>query len=139
LRLWRAGQLCLHCNKTSIKAAIARRHELPAKKPGKDATIIGRRVFSAGMGAMLMAPSISRGAAASTLKFIPQSDLTILDPIITTVYTARNHGYMVFDTHFGMNGHYQMEPQMLDGVSVENDGPLRVASFRLTGPYHSGG
>jgi peptide/nickel transport system substrate-binding protein len=101
--------------------------------------MIGRRVFSAGMGAMLMAPSISRGAAASTLKFIPQSDLTILDPIITTVYTARNHGYMVFDTLFGMNGHYQTEPQMLDGVSVENDGPLRVASFRLTGPYHSGG
>jgi hypothetical protein len=36
--------------------------------------------------------------------FIPQSgDLTILDPIINTVYTVRNHGYMVFDTLFGMD------------------------------------
>ena len=43
-------------------------------------------------------PPLSRGALdfprrrRAPLKFIPQSDLTILDPIVTTVYTARNHG-----------------------------------------------
>ena len=63
---------------------------------------------------------ISRGAIDlprrrhAPLKFIPQSDLTILDPIVTTVYTARNHGMMVFDTLFGMDSAYQMQPQMLE-------------------------
>jgi hypothetical protein len=53
--------------------------------------MIRRRSFTAGVAALLAAPSIARGAANAALKFIPQSDLTILDPIVTTVYTARNH------------------------------------------------
>ena len=36
----------------------------------------------------MAAPSISRGAAAAALKFIPQSDLTVLDPIWTTAYVT---------------------------------------------------
>ena len=44
--------------------------------------MIRRRAFTAGVAATLAAPSISLGAAAAPLKFIPQSDLTILDPII---------------------------------------------------------
>ena len=59
---------------------------------GKRSSMIRRRTFMAAAAASLAAPSISRGAANAPLKFIPQSDLTILDPIVTTVYTARNHG-----------------------------------------------
>jgi peptide/nickel transport system substrate-binding protein len=84
--------------------------------------MIRRRAFVAGAAAALAAPSVSRGAANAPLKFIPQSDLTILDPIVTTVYTARNHGFMVFDTLFGMDSRYQMQPQMLEGYTVEDDG-----------------
>ena len=46
--------------------------------------MIRRRALMAGAAAILAAPSISR-AANAPLKFIPQSDLTILDPIATTV------------------------------------------------------
>jgi len=84
--------------------------------------MIRRRMFTSGAIASLAAPSIARGAASAPLKFIPQSDLTILDPIITTVYTARNHGYMVFDTLFGMDSQYRIQPQMLSGFSIEDDG-----------------
>lgn len=87
---------------------------------------------------MLAAPSISRGAANAPLKFIPQSDLTILDPIVTTVYTARNHGYMVFDTLFGMDSAYQMQPQMLQGFSVENDGRRWKLKLREGLLWHDG-
>jgi peptide/nickel transport system substrate-binding protein len=100
--------------------------------------MIRRRMFTAGVAASLMAPSVSRGAAAAALKFIPQSDLTILDPIVTTVYTARNHGYMVFDTLFGMNSRYQMEPQMLDGFSVEGDGKVWKLTLREGLLWHDG-
>ena len=94
--------------------------------------------MASGVAASLLAPSISRGAAATTLKFIPQSDLTILDPVVTTVYTARNHGFMVFDTLFGMNSQYHIEPQMLDGVSVEADGKIWNLTLREGLFWHDG-
>jgi peptide/nickel transport system substrate-binding protein len=100
--------------------------------------MIRRRTLTAGVAASLLAPSISRGAAAAPLKFIPQSDLTILDPVVTTVYTARNHGFMVFDTLFGMNSQYRMEPQMLDGVSVEADGKVWKLTLREGLLWHDG-
>ena len=100
--------------------------------------MIQRRMFTAGLTACLAAPSISRGAANQALKFIPQSDLTILDPIVTTVYTARNHGFMVFDTLFGMDNHYQMQPQMLDGVSLEDDGKRWKLKLREGLFWHDG-
>ena len=39
----------------------------------------------------------ARAADAKTLRFIAQSDLRVLDPIWTTAYVSRNHGYMIFD------------------------------------------
>jgi peptide/nickel transport system substrate-binding protein len=72
------------------------------------------------------------------LKFIPQSDLTILDPVVTTVYTARNHGFMVFDTLFGMNSQYRMEPQMLEGVSLGADGKIWDLTLREGLLWHDG-
>src|ERR1700743_1007279 len=100
--------------------------------------MMGRRMFTAGTAAGLLAPAISKGAAAAALKFIPQSDLTILDPVVTTVYTARNHGYMVFDTLFGMNGQYRIEPQMLEGFSVEEDGKVWKLTLRDGLLWHDG-
>jgi peptide/nickel transport system substrate-binding protein len=99
---------------------------------------IQRRAFTAGVAAALTAPSIGRGAAAAPLKFIPQSDLTILDPIVNTVYTVRNHGYMVFDTLFGMDGKTQMQPQMLEGFSVEDDGKRWKLKLRDGLLWHDG-
>jgi peptide/nickel transport system substrate-binding protein len=100
--------------------------------------MIRRRTFTAGVAASLAAPSVSRGAVNSVLKFIPQSDLTILDPVITTVYTARNHGYMVFDTLFGMDSQNGIQPQMVDGVSIEDDGRLWNLTLREGMLWHDG-
>jgi peptide/nickel transport system substrate-binding protein len=105
---------------------------------GKIRSMIRRRTFTAGVAAMLAAPSLSRGAAVAPLKFIPQSDLTILDPIVTTVYTARNHGYMVFDTLFGMDSAYQMQPQMLQGFAIEDDGKRWKLTLREGLLWHDG-
>jgi peptide/nickel transport system substrate-binding protein len=95
-------------------------------------------MFMSGVAAGLAAPVISRGAAVAPLRFIPQSDLTILDPIVTTVYTARNHGYMVFDTLFGMDSANKIQPQMLDGFSVDNDGKVWNLTLREGLLWHDG-
>lgn len=80
-----------------------------------------RRSFLAGSAAVLAAPCIGRGAEARVLKFIPQADPTILDPIWTTAYVTRNHGYMIFDTLYGIDNAYRPQPQMVAGHVVEND------------------
>ncbi|MEN9315878.1 MAG: hypothetical protein RIS35_2271, partial [Pseudomonadota bacterium] len=36
-------------------------------------------------------------AQEKVLKVIPHSNLAILDPIWTTQYMVRNHGYMIYD------------------------------------------
>lgn len=61
-------------------------------------------------------PNIAKAADAKTLKFIPQADLSILDPIWTTTYVTRNHGIAVFDTLFSVDSKFQPQPQMCDGV-----------------------
>jgi Bacterial extracellular solute-binding proteins, family 5 Middle len=79
-----------------------------------------------------LAPLSLHSARASdanrVLKFIPQSDLAILDPLATTAYVTRNHALMVFDTLFGVDEQYNAKPQMIEGYTVENEGKL----WRLT-------
>jgi peptide/nickel transport system substrate-binding protein len=56
-----------------------------------------------------------------TLRFIPQSDVQVLDPIWTTAYVSRNHGYMVFDTLFAIDSKFKPHPQMVEGFEVSAD------------------
>jgi peptide/nickel transport system substrate-binding protein len=86
-----------------------------------------RRRFAVGAGAvMLAAPAVSlraRAAAsdAKTIRFIPQSDLRVLDPIWTTAYVTRNHGYLVFDTLFALDDKFKPHPQMVGDWNVSPD------------------
>ena len=47
--------------------------------------------------------AIAQPANARVLRFVPQANLTVLDPIITTAAVTANHGWMVWDTLFGVN------------------------------------
>jgi hypothetical protein len=54
-----------------------------------------RREFAAAAGlAGLGLRGPANAADTKTLRFIAQSDLRVLDPIWTTAYITRNHGYM---------------------------------------------
>lgn len=63
------------------------------------------RGAGAGLAASLAGPGLLRAQAATTLRFTPQQDVVTLDPVTTTAYATRNHGYMVFDTLYGMDTH----------------------------------
>ncbi|MBV9863241.1 MAG: ABC transporter substrate-binding protein [Alphaproteobacteria bacterium] len=97
-----------------------------------------RRSFLAAAAATLASPAVVRGAAASVLKFIPQSDVTILDPIWTTAYVTRNHGFLIFDTLYGIDDQYRAQPQMVAGHTVENDGKLWRLRLRDGLKWHDG-
>jgi peptide/nickel transport system substrate-binding protein len=84
-----------------------------------------RREFAAGAAAATFAAhGFGRRAhanAAKTLRFIPQTDVQVLDPIWTTAYVTRNHGYMVFDTLFAIDSKFKPHPQMAEGFEVSSD------------------
>ena len=66
-----------------------------------------RTVFRLGGAAMATAAlprfAIGQSSAATTLKFIPQENLTSLGPVWTSAAVTANHGYAVYDTLYAVN------------------------------------
>ena len=86
----------------------------------------------------LAAPRIAAAQSPRVLKFIPQADLAVLDPIWTTAYVTRNHGFMVFDTLYGQDAHYKAQPQMVEGATTDDDGKLWKLTLRAGLKFHDG-
>jgi peptide/nickel transport system substrate-binding protein len=89
----------------------------------------------------LALPALACAEHKRILKFIPQSDLAILDPVWTTAYVTRNHGYMVFDTLYDQTGHedgFKVTPQMAAGHVIENDGKTWKLTLRDFLQFHNG-
>ena len=100
-----------------------------------------RRALLAGSAALLVRPAIAQGTSQPNprlIRFIPQADLTVLDPMWTTAYVTRNHGFMVFDTLFGMDSQYKPSPQMVAGFKTEEDGKRWTLGLRSGLRFHDG-
>ncbi len=97
-----------------------------------------RRQILTGAAAGLATPFVSRAQGRDVLKVVPEGDLPILDPVFTTAVIVRNHGYLVFDTLYGMDADYQMRPQMLEGHVVEDDGLRWTLTLRPGLLFHDG-
>ncbi|NJM81186.1 MAG: ABC transporter substrate-binding protein [Tabrizicola sp.] len=84
-----------------------------------------RRTFligTAATAATAVLPSYQAFAQTTdVLRFIT-SDLSSLDPIVTTGTPIRNYGYMVFETLFAMDEAFKIQPQMAKGHEVSEDG-----------------
>ena len=55
-----------------------------------------RRSLIALAGAVLLSAPAS-AQSPKTLRVVMHSDLKIIDPIWTTAYIVRNHGYLIYD------------------------------------------
>ena len=86
----------------------------------------------------LAAPRVAAAQRDRVLKFIPQSDLGVLDPIWPQAYVTRNHGLLVFDTLYGTDSSFKATPQMVDGHRVEDDGKLWTLVLRDGLHWHDG-
>lgn len=89
-------------------------------------------------GATLAAPALTQPAAARTLRFVPQANLTVMDPIWTTAYVTRNHGFMVWDTLYGLDAQYRPQPQMVEGHTLEDDNRRWTFTLRPGLRFHDG-
>ena len=66
---------------------------------------------------------------AGTLRAVPHAGLATLDPITTTAYINRTHGYLVYDTLFALDQNFEPQPQMVETFTISPDG--RTYTFRL--------
>ncbi len=89
------------------------------------------------LAAALVAP-VASAQGQKVLKFIPQADLRILDPITTTAYITRNHGYMVYDTLFATDAKFQVQPQMVDKYEISKDQLTYTFTLRDGLKFHDG-
>jgi peptide/nickel transport system substrate-binding protein len=101
---------------------------------------VSRRQFVRGAAAAMTlgAPSVHAQNAGQSLRFVAQADLKILDPIWTTAYITRNHGYLVYDTLFGTDEQFRIKPQMVDRTAVSADGMKYTFTLRDDLRWHDG-
>ncbi len=82
--------------------------------------------------------ALSAPVGADTLRVVMHSALRVLDPIMTTAYMSRNHGYMIFDTLFALNADMVPQPQMVDNWTVSDDGLTWRFTLREGLMFHDG-
>ena len=97
-----------------------------------------RTLFAAGAAGLIAAPAVAQNTRASTLRFVPQANLSVLDPIFTTATVTGNHGFHVFDTLYGVDADLKPKPQMIEGQETSSDGLTWKFRLREGLRFHDG-
>lgn len=63
------------------------------------------------------------------VRYVPDGDLTIIDPFVSTSSVTMSHAYMVYDTLFALDGEGRPRPQMVGKFRHDDD--FRTWHFRL--------
>lgn len=84
----------------------------------------------------LTRPAIS--ANTKTLIFVPQANLTSLDPVWTTATVTRNFSLMVYETLYGRDQSFKPQPQMVHGHTIDDDGKRWTMKLRDGLVFHDG-
>lgn len=86
---------------------------------------------------LLMGLSVAP-ASAQTVTAVLHSGLRVLDPVVTTAYISRNHGYMIYDTLLATDGNNEIQPQMAEKWEVSDDGKTYTFTLRDGLVFHDG-
>jgi peptide/nickel transport system substrate-binding protein len=105
-------------------------------------TAIARRALLRGAGALaatgLAAPALAASEQQRVLRFMPQVDLVFLDPHYSMTNVTRNHAGLVYDQLYGTDSKLQVQPQMAEGHTVEEDGKRWRIRLREGLRFHDG-
>ncbi|WP_043361580.1 ABC transporter substrate-binding protein [Belnapia sp. F-4-1] len=92
----------------------------------------------AGAAMRLPVPALAQPAGSRVLRFIPQSDVAVVDPIVTTAYVTRHHAFLIYDTLYGLDADFKPQPQMAEGHKVEDGGRRVTITLRQGLAFHDG-
>jgi len=97
-----------------------------------------RQILAGAIGAATLGrPALSQ-SAQRVLRFVPYADLSVLDPIWTTADIVRDHGYLVYDTLYGLDSSFQPHPQLAEGHVFEQDDKICTITLRPNITFHDG-
>src|SRR6201991_4210681 len=96
-----------------------------------------RRWLIALAGAALLSMPAS-AQSPKTLRVVMQSDLKIIDPVWTTAYIVRNHGFLIYDQLFALDDKLKPQPQMVDTWKVSDDKLIWTFTLRDGLKWHDG-
>jgi peptide/nickel transport system substrate-binding protein len=100
---------------------------------------INRRAFAGGAAALALSPRLADAQGnKQLLRFVQNGNLTILDPIWTTAYVTRDHGYMIYDVLFATDEAGAIKPQMVDKYEVSPDKITWTFTLRDGLEWHDG-
>jgi peptide/nickel transport system substrate-binding protein len=99
-----------------------------------------RDVLKSGLAsaAVMAMPNLVRAEAQSTINFVPHADLASLDPVWTTADITRNFSLAVYDTLYGFDADFNVQPQMAAGHSISDDGKQWEITLRDGLKFHDG-
>lgn len=104
----------------------------------KRRTLLRRAATVAAAAALPRSFAIAQTDRTRTLRFVPQANLTLLDPIFTTALVTINHGWAIYDTLFGANIKQELKPQMAEGYTLSDDGRTYLIKLREGLKFHNG-
>ena len=78
----------------------------------------------------------ARAASVGALRFVPQADLSVTDPVFSPAFVVRNFGYLVYDTLFAQDASLQLQPQMAEGCDISADRLSYVIGLRPGLTFH---
>src|ERR1700755_2892097 len=95
--------------------------------------------LSLALSALTLSTALTPAEAASgkTLLVKMHSDLRVIDPLFTTAYITRDHGYMVYDTLLATDSSFKVQPQMADW-KVSDDKLVYTFKLRDGLKWHDG-
>lgn len=99
---------------------MARRlHQRSVK--GENRMITRRSLGLMAASALAVPPLAARAQDKAVLRVAPETLSRILDPHFTTSFTTRDFGYLVYDTLFAVDDHFQPKPQMVESYALSED------------------
>jgi peptide/nickel transport system substrate-binding protein len=97
-----------------------------------------RWTFTVAAAALAASTAFAAAQGDKTLRVVMHSDLKIVDPIWTTAYITRNHGYMIYDTLFSTDEKGEIKPQMVEKYDVSPDKLTYIFTLRDGLTWHDG-
>jgi peptide/nickel transport system substrate-binding protein len=88
-------------------------------------------------GALLCGVAAAR-AQGGTIRFVPQSEATIFDPVTSVIAVTQQHAYMIYDTLFSLDANGVPQPQMVDTVTRDPSGRVYTMTLRAGLKFHDG-